>query len=436
MTSILSASDRLLESDLPATGRIFMVTPPNVRVVDGKYEVEEHFVNNLRAYLRNFTHVTFACPVSPQNEGGGILKSIPLDRIEHNDRLSYIRLPFTYREDKHLYNYFSAKKLLQSEISKAQYLTFSPHANYDWPTLAVQLAIRMKRKYAMESDYDGRSVTQQLLKSMPFGIRKIRKTLWGRSFLARLDACFAHSAIALLQGQDVYNAYKHIAPNPQKVLNVQVSNGDYVPSAVLDAKLKDVGSGKPLRVSYVGRMVDMKGPLDWLKAIHGAIAAGTGLQATWFGGGPLSGEMRSEIDRLGLGQKVDLAGILDRAEVIARLWTSDIFLFCHKTGESPRCLTEALAAGCSLVGYGSAFPRDLVADHGGGRFVDTGDWRSLASAIASLDKDRAQLCRLIEAAAASGRTFERDAAMRVRIELIRTYLKPESKLIAAKSGPD
>jgi hypothetical protein len=49
-------------------------------------------------------------------------------------------------------------------------------------------------------------------------------------------------------------------------------------------------------------------------------------------------------------------------------------------------------------------------------------------AIVSLDKDRTQLCCLIDAAAASGRTFERDAEMQERIEFIKIYQKPDWQL--------
>ena len=43
-------------------GKLLMVTPPVVRVIHGNYEVEVDFSNNLRMYLSNFAHVTFACP--------------------------------------------------------------------------------------------------------------------------------------------------------------------------------------------------------------------------------------------------------------------------------------------------------------------------------------------------------------------------------------
>jgi len=403
------------------TEKLLMVIPPTVRIIDGIYEVENDYANNLLAYLANFDHVTFACPVAPDG-AQGILKSQPINSLRDADRLTYIRLPYTYREDRHLYHYFSARRVLLDEITKAKYLLFSPHAKYDWPTLGAKLAFNRKRKYCFESDWDQRSVANLHLQEMPFGIKKLRSSLWARSVAKQVNLCSARSSLALLQGQEVYDAYQNIAPNPQKVLNVQVSPEDRVTSGELIAKLRKIKNGKPLSIAYAGRLIEMKGPLDWLKAISAAIEKGVDLQATWFGNGPLMADMQSNVERLGLRNNVCLYGVLDREQLILRLRSTDIFLFCHKTAESPRCLSEALATGCALVGYAGAFPQDLVARHGGGAFVDRGDWKMLASKLASLDRDRNRLAQLIEAAATSGKELDRNSAIQQRVDLIKKYL--------------
>jgi colanic acid/amylovoran biosynthesis glycosyltransferase len=404
------------------SGGLLLVIPPVVRIVDGSYEVEADFVNNIRAYLENFKHVTFACPVSPDVHGNGILRSTPIDEIPDNDRLSYVRLPYTYREDRHLRHFLSTRTLLRFQISKAEFLIFSPHANYDWSTLAAELAIKMDRKYDMEADWDVESVMSLRMKEMSFGIRKLRRAVWERSFSRRFKNCLKHSAVALLQGQDVYNAYKDIAPNPRRVLNVQISKEDRLPSAKLIEKLARVRAGRPLVICYAGRIIDIKGPLDWLNAIHTAIKGGADLQATWFGDGPLMAEMRRGVERLSLGANVSLPGVVGREELRSNLWKTDIFLFCHKAAESPRCLCEALAAGCALLGYDRQYPRELVARHGGGEFAEIGDWSRLGQIVLSLDRNRQGLAALSEAAALSGALLDRDVAIQERIDLVKKYL--------------
>src|SRR5882757_5165548 len=211
------------------SGTLLLVIPPVVRSVKGIYEVEADFANNLRLYLANFNHVTFACPVFPDEEASRIiLRSLALDKIQNADRLSFIPLPYAYREDRYLRHYLSTRRLLASEIAKAEYLIFSPHAKYDWSTLAAHLAIKQKRKYDMESDHDHASASQFYLATMPAGLNKLRKTIWARSFIKAVENYFSQSSLALLQGQDVFDAYKDIAPNPHKVLNVQISSEDHI----------------------------------------------------------------------------------------------------------------------------------------------------------------------------------------------------------------
>jgi glycosyltransferase involved in cell wall biosynthesis len=404
-------------------GTLLLVIPPVVRTVNGVHEIEADFANNLRLYLANFSHVTFACPVFPDKDARGvILRSLPLERIPSASRLSFIPLPYAYREDKYLLHYLPTRQLLASEIAKAQYLIFSPHAKYDWSTLAARLAFRLQRKYDMESDHDHASAARFHLTTMPPGPNRLRKALWARSFLKTVEGCFSRSSLALLQGQEVFDAYKDIAPNPFRVLNVQISSEDHIGSVQLQAKLDRIERKSPLLISYAGQAIARKGPFDWLQALRGISEAGVEFQATWFGEGSLMPKMKHKAKSFGIEDKVSLPGSVGRNEIMAALQKTDIFLFCHKTGESPRCLGEALASGCALVGYGTQYPRELVARRGGGEFAEMDDSRGLVDIIVSLDRNRTKLAGLVAAAAASGGLLDRDIAMQERIDLIKKHL--------------
>jgi glycosyltransferase involved in cell wall biosynthesis len=132
--------------------------------------------------------------------------------------------------------------------------------------------------------------------------------------------------------------------------------------------------------------------------------------------------MRQMIEDHGITEQVTLSGVIDREKLLARLCEADIFLYCHKTNESPRCLGEALAAGCALVGYVSGYSQELVAPHGGGEFAEVNDWASLAEIIVALDRDRPRLARLVMAAASSGKMLDRGSAIQYRINLIKKHL--------------
>ena len=409
-------------------GRLLLVIPPVVTKVGDVVEVDGDFANNLRAYLENFDHVTVACPVL-EGSNNGLRQLTPFNNVAGHERMVFVPLPYTYREDRHFFHYRAVKKLLRSEIEKADYLLFEPHAPFDWSTLAARLAISMKRSYDIEADWYLESVWRLLLSQMPAGLKKIRKYIWFNYHIWLYHTCLKSSSVALLQGQDVFDAYKEHAPNPQKVLNVQITQESYISNAQLAAKLQRLQDGNPLIISYAGRAIEMKGPFDWLRSIHRLVTEGVKLQATWFGDGELLGELRTQVAKLEIGNFVFFPGTVERDAVMAELRKSDIFMFCHKTAESPRCLVEALACAAPIVGYGSSYARDLVGQRGGGAFVQVNDWEGLANLVRSLNQDRSRLVELISDANASARLYDRDKAIQQRIDLIKKYVKPPNRVL-------
>ena len=140
------------------------------------------------------------------------------------------------------------------------------------------------------------------------------------------------------------------------------------------------------------------------------------------GDGSMLDEMAAYIAANGLSPYVGLPGyISDHKATLRALKAADIFLFSHKTLESPRVLGEALACGCPLIGYGGAYPADLVATFGGGRFANLGDWRRLAEIVEELNASRETLKSLIVHASKSGQRHDRDTELQRRVGLIKQF---------------
>jgi glycosyltransferase involved in cell wall biosynthesis len=152
---------------------------------------------------------------------------------------------------------------------------------------------------------------------------------------------------------------------------------------------------------------------------------GVNVRATWVGDGSMLPTMRAIAESRGIADRVLFPGIIsDRTQLLRTIQRADIFLFCHKTLESARCLGEALACGCPLVGYAGAYAVDLVKDCGGGLFAGQGDWGGLAEIVQDLEKNRGRLAELITQASVSGQAFDRDALMQKRMDLLKTHLIP------------
>ncbi|MES2291600.1 MAG: glycosyltransferase [Pseudomonadota bacterium] len=408
-------------------GELLLIIPTVLESWDGKIQVDVDFANNLRAYLDAFDIVTVACPLPSSATHNNFPNTIPLDSMAGHERVRVILLPHPYREDRYFRHKAEVARLLRSEITRADYLLISPHSAFDWSTLGAELAIDMGRSYDMEGDWDLQSVTRTLWEKMKPGPNKLRKYLWMTWHARHYLRCMRHSSVALLQGQDVYEAYKDVAPNPQKVLNVQVTPDDYIGADELAAKLARIERGEPLVINYAGRVIEMKGPSDWVDALDRAAKAGVDFRATWFGEGDLLEPMRAKVAAAGLADKVSFPGKVDRPVAMASLRNSDMFLFTHKTAESPRCLVEALAAACPITGYHSRYAADLVAERGGGSFVPLDDWSALGDAVIVLDSDRPKLAQLVNDAYATAALYDRDKAIAHRIALIRKYVTPPKR---------
>lgn len=403
-------------------GHMLMVIPSNLEVVDGRIIVDGDFAQYVRLYLDEFETVVVACTASPQ---GTFPTREPLESIPDEDgRLRLIVLPMPYREDRYLLKHGAVRRQLTEEIAKADFVVVAPHSAFDWPTLAAEICRETGKPYNMEGDWNLQQVNRSNWDKLPFGLEKLRRYLWMRWHDPKYFRAMRHSTVALLHGQDVFEAYRAIAPNPHMVNNICVTEDDRIGPDALALKQERVRAGGPLEIVYAGRAIEMKGPFEWLRTLVALRERGIAFRATWYGEGELLAPMRAFVADNGLSDAVTIAGKVERSVVFGALFGADIFLFCHLTRESPRNVIEALAAGAPLVGFGSPFYEDITKEHGGSRFVPPGDVDGLVGLVAGLDADRERLAALIGDAARSGRQFDRTVAVRRRIALMKQYLLP------------
>jgi glycosyltransferase involved in cell wall biosynthesis len=178
-----------------------------------------------------------------------------------------------------------------------------------------------------------------------------------------------------------------------------------------------------IQILYAGRMSVEKAPEDWLRVVTRLRDRGVPFKAVWAGDGPLRDEFTQSLRREALDELVDAPGFIAERGLIGTLYRSaDVFMFTHITRESPRCLLEALSFGIPIVGYESAFARDLIARHGGGVLVPCGDWAALSEAVAEIAADHSGLERLKRRAISDGERFSSRVVFLERSELIKTYL--------------
>lgn len=402
---------------------LLLVLPPVVDCTQEKIEVDVDFSHNLRAYLSAFSEVHVMCPKTSTSVT--FPQTIPVEDITGFERLRFSILPTPYREDKYFFNKGLVYAKLEREIKSYEYIVISPHAAFDWSTLAGEICISNGIPFDMEADWSLPHARKELWQRMPWGFSKLRKLIWrtvhDRKYLKVLRA----SSLALLQGADVYHDLSSYASNPHRVLNVQVGTDVHISKEQLARKLNRSAGRRVFQISYAGRVSEVKGPYLWIEAIARLKALGCTFKATWAGEGEELLQARQIVAQLGLETECSFIGKLDRDAARDLIRSSDVFLFCHLVKESPRCLVEALALGTPIVGFDGRYARGLVESEGGGVFVDLGAVADLANAVKRLIDNPFAWRALVESAAASGRALEREAAIGERIALIKSHLQRE-----------
>jgi glycosyltransferase involved in cell wall biosynthesis len=200
--------------------------------------------------------------------------------------------------------------------------------------------------------------------------------------------------VVVLLSQEELLAYRKFAPD----LHLEV-----IPNAIdvsEDAQWKCVVStfDRPLRLTYVGRLVKSKGIFEIIKAIKIMCDHGKNIQLVIAGSGPEEASLSTYVQDLGLRDKVSFIGAVFGEEK-NRVWEeADLFIFptYHQEG-LPYTLLESMAARTPpVVSPVGAIP-DVMEDGVHGVFVSSRSPAALAEAIERLDNDRALICRMGEA---------------------------------------
>lgn len=102
-----------------------------------------------------------------------------------------------------------------------------------------------------------------------------------------------------------------------------------------------------LRILTVGRLEEQKDPMLAIAVVAELRRFGHDVSLTMLGGGPMEAELRGEIDRLGLGDRINLAGYAsDPAPAYA---AAQILLMTSRFEGVPAVIGEALAHGLPFV---------------------------------------------------------------------------------------
>lgn len=177
-----------------------------------------------------------------------------------------------------------------------------------------------------------------------------------------------------------------------------------------------------LHLVTVARLNPMKGHCHALAAIGQALARGCDIRYTIAGEGPHRAEIDAAVRRLGLADRVEMAGTLSEAAVLALLQRADAFVLPSVgLGEAaPVSVMEAMACGLPVIASVIGGTPDMISNGADGILVPQADEQALADAFVRLAQNPHERRRLGAAARARAeREFDARQAARRLLAVIR-----------------
>jgi glycosyltransferase involved in cell wall biosynthesis len=148
----------------------------------------------------------------------------------------------------------------------------------------------------------------------------------------------------------------------------------------------------PVQLLTVGRAVAKKG-LDTLIEALALLPAGLSWHWTHIGGGERHKELKAQVKRLGLQNRVTFLGSREQTEVLAAYRSSDLFVLPCRIAPNgdrdglPNVLVEAQSQGLACVSTVVSGITELLTDEVNGLLVKPDDAQALAAAMARAIRD-------------------------------------------------
>jgi glycosyltransferase involved in cell wall biosynthesis len=196
----------------------------------------------------------------------------------------------------------------------------------------------------------------------------------------------------------------------QKVVELGAAPGD-VEVMPMGAQLDAVrprterAPGEPVRLLFVGRLVEKKGLSHLLEAMRSLPTGSVRLRVV--GDGPLASSLRREAE----GLDVDFIGQLGREGLFSEYASADVAVFPSVQASSgdrdglPVALLEAMGSGCAVVASRIAGIDEAVVDGVSGVLVTSGSSSELGGALERLISDEETLATLRAGAAERAQDF-------------------------------
>ena len=231
----------------------------------------------------------------------------------------------------------------------------------------------------------------------------------------RITASITNRMVALTEGErNEYIAFSVSNPNKIVTIHSGVELDRFIPEQVkIEEKKRSLGLNyKGLVVGTVGWLLPIKGPMYLLKAMATIWQSQPKVSLVFVGKGELEEELKAEVSRMGVSDRVKFLGWRDDIPDIMQIF--DIFALPSLNEGMGRVLVEAMAAGKPIVASNVGGIPDLVEDGENGILVKPRDVNGLSFAIRKLLADR----QMRDEMGRRGRTMAQNFSVEKMVEKI------------------
>lgn len=230
--------------------------------------------------------------------------------------------------------------------------------------------------------------------------RKMKSLIWLQYQELRRQHAFRQATGLQANGYPAADLYRKVNPNTLSYLDNRVDHDLLATRAELRDRQDHLRSAGPIRLIHSGRLEPMKGAQDLIPVARDLRDRGLDFSLNIFGTGSLEDQIRRDIDRHDLSDRVHLNGVVDFASRLmpyARQ-NADIFLSCHRQSDPSCSYLENMACGLAVIGYDNRMWQALADRSGAGWTAPLGRPAKLAERVAQAAADRAQLVTRCDAA--------------------------------------
>jgi colanic acid/amylovoran biosynthesis glycosyltransferase len=225
-------------------------------------------------------------------------------------------------------------------------------------------------------------------------------------------------------GTPAYNEYKRYKNN-LLYFDTRVDIQHSIRDLELEKRLDDLSQGKPLRLAFSGRLIQMKGADHLITLARMLKKEKLPFHMTIYGTGDLENEMKKNIQLNQLENYVSMPGAVDfYTNLLPDLKQKiDLFISLHRQSDPSCTYLETLSCGLPIVGYkNKAFAGLLeLADIGWGAKLN--DLDEIKKIIIHLDKNRTFISEKSRASILFSRLHDFDTTFNNRVDHLLSTLE-------------